>query len=461
MNSFNLLPLSDALLTSLRQRGFDTMTDVQAASLPEALAGRDVVAQAKTGSGKTLAFATAALQSVDVSQPLPQVLVICPTRELAEQVASVFREIGSTIANLRVLTLCGGCPVNTHIQALEQPTHVLVGTPGRLEDLLMRRKLVLTHIKVRVLDEADRLLDMGFADAIKQLFKSIKPPVQTLMFSATFSKEVNGLVQGYTRQAFSFNEPSTHDELTIKQTVFRVHEAKRLYVLKALLSEFQPKQAVVFCNTRDNVRYVTEQLRADGVVAAALEGEMPQQDRQNVLTLFASEVISVLVATDVAARGLDVPDLECVIHYEISDDPAIHIHRSGRTGRAGAKGEVFCLCTDAEEVKLARIQVALGRDLPSKGSDNLRFHSNRVLAPAYNAIWLGAGKKRKLRPGDLLGALTKDAGLPVEDIGKIVIFDTYALMALKVRSVKPALTHFRDGKVKSMKIPARRFSIGR
>ncbi len=461
MTSFKALPLVDLLHVSLQQRGFQQMTEVQAATLPHALAREDVVAQAKTGSGKTLAFALTALQQIDISQSAPQVLVVCPTRELAEQVATVMRELGSTLANLRVLTLCGGSPVNTHVQALQQPAHILVGTPGRLEDLLIRKKLVLTHINIRVLDEADRLLDMGFADTIERLFKATPPKVQTLMFSATFSAQVKGLVSRYTQSAFSFTENVEHTPATLQQTVFRVSESKRLYVLKALLSEYQPAQAVVFCNTRDNVRVVTEQLRQEGIVAAALEGEMAQQDRQNVLTLFASGVIHVLVASDVSARGLDVHYLDCVFHYELSDDPAVHIHRSGRTGRAGASGQVWCLCAESEEAKLARIQLALGRDLPAKGSDNLRFHSNRVPMPAFQAIWLGAGKKRKLRPGDLLGALTKDAGLPVTDIGKIVIFDHYTLMALKIRSVKPALTHFREGKVKSMKIAARRFVIGR
>lgn len=457
MTQFNTLNLSDNIAGALSSAGFETMTQVQSVTLPDTLAGRDVLVQASTGSGKTVAFAVAGLSQIDVTDFRTQLLVLCPTRELAAQVGEQIRLVGRQMANLKVLTLCGGEPMRSQIQSLKHGASVVVGTPGRLVDHVSRRTLSLAHVKVRVLDEADRMLDMGFADDLARLFSLTLKKVQTLFFSATYTEQVDKEAQRYLTDPVEHRQVSEDlQKPDIEQLVFRVDDTNRMQVLKGVLSEYQPSKAVVFCNRREQVTQVHEMLEDAGFTTQPLQGEMTQPQRNEVLVQFASDSLQVLVATDVAARGLDVKDIDCVINFAVSEEAEVHIHRIGRTGRAGAKGAAYTLCSEAEEPALGRIEALLDTALPRKGGQSLRFHANRIITPEFQCIAVGAGKKQKLRPTDFLGSLTQDAGIEGADIGKITVQSQVSYVAVKQRSVKRAMRQFREGRIKGKKVRARK-----
>ena len=456
---FNQLAMPEAISGALAGAGMATMTQVQAQTLPDSLAGRDVLAQASTGSGKTIAFAVAGLSKVDPTDYATQMLVMCPTRELAEQVGEQIRLVGRQMPNLKVLTLCGGVAMGPQIQSLKHGAAVIVATPGRLLEHVSKRRISLANVKVRVLDEADRMLDMGFAEDIAALFAQTPATAQTLFFSATYTAPVEAQAQRYLTDPVVHRQPEQDlQRPDIAELVYRVDEANRLHALKGILSEAQPHKAIVFCNTRVQVTEVQDALAYEGFAAKALQGDLTQQQRTEVLMQFASDSLQVLVATDVAARGLDIKDVDCVIVYNVSEEAEVHIHRIGRTGRAGAKGQAFTLCSEAEEQKLGRIEDLQGEPFKRKGFQSLRFHANRIRTPEFQCLAIAAGKKQKLRPGDFLGSLTKDAEIPGEDIGKISVTNQVSYVAVKQRSVKKALKLFREGKIKGKRVRARKLS---
>ncbi|MBD3586326.1 ATP-dependent RNA helicase DbpA [Salinimonas sp. HHU 13199] len=457
MPQFSDLSLNAQISEALTSAGFTTMTQVQADTLPDSLSGKDVLVQASTGSGKTIAFAVAGLNKVDPTDYATQLLVICPTRELAEQVSQQIRLVGRQMPNLKVLTLCGGVAMGPQIQSLKHGASVVVATPGRLVEHVSKRRLALGAVKVRVLDEADRMLDMGFAEDIDLLFSLTPQHAQTLFFSATYTAAIEKQAQQY------LDDPVTHRQAEedvqrpdINELVYRVEDKHRLNALKGVLSEAQPQKAIVFCNTRVQVSSVYEALAQEGFAVKQLQGDLTQQQRNEVLMQFASDSLQVLIATDVAARGLDIKGVDCVINYTVSEDPEVHIHRIGRTGRAGEKGQAFTLCSEAEEPALGRIEQLKGENMERKGFQSLRFHANRIRTPEFSCIAVSAGKKQKLRPGDFLGSLTQDAQIEANDIGKISVQSQVSYIAVKQRSVKKAMRLFREGKIKGKRVRARK-----
>ncbi|QJR81406.1 ATP-dependent RNA helicase DbpA [Alteromonas pelagimontana] len=457
MTAFSTLSINSAILSSLDQQSLTMMTPVQCATLPDSLAGKDILAQAQTGSGKTVAFAVAALNKIDLTRLEPQVLILCPTRELADQVAEQIRRVGRQMPNLKVVALCGGQSIGPQIKSLQFGCHVIVGTPGRLMDHLGKRRLALSSVKWRVLDEADRMLDMGFADDVAALFGQTDKNAQTLLFSATYTSEIEALAKTYLSNPVVYKqEARAETQPDIEQMVYRVTPGTRKLALKAVLTHYQPKKAIVFCNTRLQVNEAVQDLQASGFTAGMLQGEMTQPQRTEVLVQFASDALPVLVATDVAARGLDIADVDCVINFAVSEEPEVHIHRIGRTARAGASGKAFTLCSEEEQSFLLKIQLLMGKDINSVGAQSLRFHANRIVEPEYVCIAAGAGKKQKLRPGDFLGSLTQDAQIPGDDIGKITVQSAQSYIAIKLRSVKRAMRHFREGKIKGKRVKARK-----
>ena len=458
MNQFSALPNARAeLLEALERLNFPSMTPVQAGTLPAALSGQDILAQGQTGSGKTIAFAMATLNKVTVAQFSPQVLVLCPTRELAAQVAEQYRAVGQCMANLKVMTLCGGEPMGPQIQSLKHGAHIVVGTPGRILDHLQKRRLNFDGVTCRVLDEADRMLDMGFADDVDAIFSFMPKQIQTLLFSATWTDGIKKMADAYLHQAHQFsakNEVSANPD--IEQQAFSVEDHTRIGSLKAVLTTFQPAKAIVFCNTRKRVVEVTEALTADGFSAAGLQGEMEQRERTEVLARFAAEALNVLVATDVAARGLDIKEVDCVVNVDVCEEVDTHTHRVGRTGRAGTKGTAITLVGPAEKDQFEKIEAFAEIKIPMKGAQSLRFHANRIPAPVYVCIHVSAGKKDKLRPGDFLGSLVKDADIPADDIGKLQVQNSQSFVSVKERSVKRALKLFREGKIKGKRVRARK-----
>lgn len=456
--AFDKLPLLPSLLHNLAQIGYTKMTEVQAHSLPPILAGKDVRAQAKTGSGKTAAFGLAILQQVQLQARQTQALVLCPTRELAEQVAEQIRILARTLENVKVLTLCGGAPMGPQISSLSHGAQVIVGTPGRIMDHLLKRRLDVSQLGILVLDEADRMLDMGFADELEAVIKATPTTRQTLLFSATYPDNIARLSQHVQRQPVVVNVQTTDDTRHIQQIFYEVDEQHKTNACAALLTHFQPGSAFVFCNTKIGCQQLADQLTLMGFAALALQGDMQQKERHQVLTRFANGSALVLVATDVAARGLDIEKVEIVINYQVSQDADTHTHRIGRTGRAGESGLALTLCAPAEACYANNIEQKLGTKLKWQGIQAMRFHANRIVQPKVQTLCIDGGKKAKLRPGDLLGALTQDAGIEADDIGKIKITATHSFIAIKIRSVKRALALFREGKIKGKKFKARRLA---
>jgi ATP-dependent RNA helicase DbpA len=457
MTEFSTLALIDPLQRGLKEVGYAEMTPVQASSLPVILAGRDVAAQARTGSGKTAAFALGLLAALDAAAVKLQGLVLCPTRELADQVSREIRRLARFIPNVKVLTLCGGVPLRPHLASLSHEPHIVVGTPGRILELIQKEALPLEAIKVLVLDEADRMLDMGFADDLRSIIEATPTQRQTLLFSATIPQSIREISRELQRDPVDITVPDEPDETTIEQTFFEVEEQQKLAALEALLLQHLPESAVLFCNTRDTVRTVADALDARGFAVLALHGELDQREREEMLVRFANRSCTVLVASDVAARGLDITDLPMVVNFDIAADADTHLHRIGRTGRAGRRGVALSLCLPRESNRANLIEDRLGKPL-QWGKLPSRSDSTSMPAP-FVTIAIDAGRQDKLRPGDLLGALTGDAGLPGTAVGKIDVFPTRTYVAIAREWHDKALRRLRAGKIKGRTFRVR--GIGR
>lgn len=425
------------------------MTPVQSASLPKILEGRDVIGQGKTGSGKTAAFALGLLQKLDVKLFQVQALVICPTRELADQVSGEIRRLARSINNIKVLTLCGGTPFGPQVGSLESGVHIVVGTPGRIEDHLRRNTLKVDSVQTLVLDEADRMLDMGFQASIDTIVEQLSKPRQTLLFSATYPDKIEAIAARIMQKPVLVKVDSEHDHNTISQHFYRVeNKSDRLLALRKLLLHHLPESTLVFCNTRIDTQDVADELASYGFNVLALNGDLEQRDRDQTLVRFANKSISVLVATDVAARGLDIDALDAVINFDIAHDSEVHTHRIGRTGRAGSQGIACSLFSESEAHKVAVLE--LDSD-PLMGSEELPPAS--VLdQPAFTAamatLHISGGKKQKLRPGDILGALTGEGGLAGDQVGKIKIASNWSYVAVARESVKVAMQKLAKDKLK-------------
>lgn len=447
MNQFSELKLNEALLRALVELNYTEMTPVQTASLPAILSKRDVVAQAKTGSGKTAAFALGLLSTLDASSSKLQGLVLCPTRELADQVTREIRRLAAFIPNVKILTLCGGVPRRTHINSLTHEPHLVVGTPGRILDLLKKKALPMDALKVLVLDEADRMLDMGFADAIAEIVEHTPPQRQTLMFSATMPNPIRQFSRQFQHEPLDVTIESEADEVMIEQLFFEVQSEAKLEALTALLLHHRPESAVVFCNTRQEVRDVHEALLQRGFSALALHGELEQRQREEMLVRFANRSCNVLIATDVAARGLDIKELPMVINFDVATDADTHVHRIGRTGRAGSRGVALTLCTPREMMRANAIAEQQGKALHWSKLPRVNDAEMTLIAP-FITLAVDGGRTDKLRPGDLLGALTGDAGLPGDAVGKIDVFPTRSYVAIARNWHGKALERLRAGKIK-------------
>lgn len=444
------------MLANLRQLGYGHMTPIQAASLPLALAGKDLIAQAKTGSGKTAAFSLALLAKLNPRRFAVQGLVLCPTRELAEQVTHALRRLARAEDNIKILTLCGGSTMRPQIASLAHGAHVVVGTPGRILDHLGRATLALDALQTLVLDEADRMLDMGFAQDIAQVVQHCPAQRQTLLFSATYPEGVTRLASRFMRDPQEVKLAERHASHQIRQRFYEVQENERLHAVGLLLNHYRPLSTLAFCNTKQQCRDLALVLQGQGIVALELHGDLDQRDRDQVLVRFANRSCSVLVATDVAARGLDIAQLEAVINVDITPDVEVHTHRVGRTGRAGEVGWAFSLASMDDMGRVGRIDQMQGR--PSE------FHPLSELTPAADGeplrppmatLQILGGRKEKIRAGDVLGALTKDLGFDAAQVGKINVneFSTYVAVARDIAAA--ALRGLNEGMVKGRRVKVR------
>ena len=336
--SFSSLALTPELLANIQSLDYLVMTPIQAQSLPAILKGKDLLAQAKTGSGKTAAFAIGILHKLQAQTYQTQALVLCPTRELADQVSKEIRRLARAIPNTHILTLCGGNPIGPQLASLERNPHIVVGTPGRILKHLQKGSLKLDGLAMLVLDEADRMLDMGFHEDIMRIIDITPPQRQTLLFSATYPDQIKAISDAIQNNPVDIRVESLHDNTIIRQVFYEIQKGERTKTLVALLQHYRPESSVVFCNRKQQAQELAEALWQQGFHALAFHGDLEQKERDQVLVQFANKSSSILIATDVAARGLDIKDLQAVINFELSPDPQVHIHRIGRTGRAGNEG---------------------------------------------------------------------------------------------------------------------------
>ncbi|MFA5171061.1 MAG: ATP-dependent RNA helicase DbpA [Sulfuriferula sp.] len=447
-HAFANLPLSPAFLRNLESMGYEAMTDIQAQSLPPILAGRDLIAQAKTGSGKTAAFGIGILHKLNPSYFAIQGLVLCPTRELADQVADSIRKLARFTSNIKVLTLCGGSPMAPQIASLEHGAHIVVGTPGRMLDHVGRGSVNLSSVQTLVLDEADRMVDMGFYDEITAVVRACPSRRQTLMFSATYPDNIRKASAMFLRDPVEVKVESIHEASHIEQRFYEIGYEDRNAATAKLLQHFQPVSTLVFCNTKAQCDGLAEELRAQGFSALSLHGDLLQRERDEVLVLFANQSCSVLVATDVAARGLDIQTLDAVINVDVSRDAEVHIHRIGRTGRGAAQGLVLNLATPNELKWVKLIEDYQGSPAQWYPLDELTPATTSPQPAPMVTLFMMGGKKDKLRPGDILGALTGEVGLKKEQVGKINVFEFVTYVALDRRIVNQAFARLSTGNIK-------------
>ncbi len=456
---FASLALNPQMLANLATLGYAHMTPIQAASLPTALLGKDLIAQAKTGSGKTAAFALALLANLNARRFAIQTLVLCPTRELADQVTAEIRRLARAEENIKVVTLCGGVPLRGQNASLEHGAHIVVGTPGRIMDHLERGNLNLEALNTLVLDEADRMLDMGFFDDIVTVAKQCPKQRQTLLFSATYPEGIAKLSQQFMRDPVTVTVEAQHESSKIRQRWYEVQDnrqhSERLHAVSLLLNHYRPASTLAFCNTKQQCRDLVAVLQAQGFSAMALYGELEQRERDQVLVQFSNRSCSVLVATDVAARGLDIANLEAVINVDVTPDPEVHIHRIGRTGRGDQEGWALSLASMNEMGSVGKIEQMQGRESEWHKLDELTPTSTEPLRPPMATLQIAGGRKEKIRAGDVLGALTGEAGLLKEQVGKIHVNEFSTYVAVDQAIAQKALHALTHGRVKGKTVKVR------
>jgi len=444
---FSQLSLNEAMLQNLNALGYTTMTPIQAQALPAVLNGRDVMAEAKTGSGKTAAFGIGLLHNLDVKKFRVQALVLCPTRELADQVAKELRRLARFAHNIKILMLTGGESFGKQLGSLSHQAHIVVGTPGRVLKHLNKESLSLKDLNTFVLDEADRMLDMGFSEEVEAVMSFLPKERQTLLFSATYDDEVKKIAKELLNDPLEIKVTEEEKANEIEE-IFYASGDKRETVQK-VFAHFKPKNAIVFTNTKVEAKELAEKLIENKIDALALHGDLEQYERNDVLVQFANGSTPILVATDVAARGLDIKELAMVVNYDLPHTQETYTHRIGRTGRAGAKGIAVTLYEAYEEEKVAPYKEKEG--IRFLESDDLEAVKKFEMKPAFVTLVIEGGKKDKLRAGDILGALTGKAGLEGKSIGKIDIYDRQAYVAIGSDVVEKAYAYLKNGKIKNKK----------
>ncbi|RUO46166.1 ATP-dependent RNA helicase DbpA [Pseudidiomarina aquimaris] len=450
---FTELSLLPALQNGVAEAGLTEMTQVQAYSLPKILRGEDVVVQAETGSGKTVAFALGLLSKLDTESFAPQALVLCPTRELAEQVAEAIRKLARVMGNVKVLTLCGGAPTKVQAASLEHGAHVLVGTPGRVLDHIQAERLSLSQVNALVLDEADRMLEMGFQDELAGIIAKTPSERQTLLFSATYPQGIRQLTKEVCNNAEIIKVAASRTQTSIQQRFYELGDVAPAQAVRTLLLDLRPGNCMVFCNTKVETQNIAAALKSKGFSTLPLHGDMEQKDRDQTMVQFSNGSGRILVATDVAARGLDIAELDLVINVGMAHDIATHTHRIGRTGRAGAEGLAVTLIGAKDDYKMRLLEDTLAAPIKLLELPTLNT-SVPPLTADFVTLQINGGKKHKLRPGDIVGALTRDKKLNVDDIGKIKVQAQWAYVAVKSTKVNHALALINNDKIKAKRFRA-------
>ena len=355
--NFNDLNISQDIKNAIDEIGFTKLTPIQKQAIPEALKGKDIIGQAQTGSGKTIAFSVPILEKIFIPDRSPQAIILCPTRELCMQVASEIEKIGSQIKKFKVLAVYGGQPIGKQTRVLKKGVHVVVGTPGRVIDHIERENLDLIGIESVVLDEADEMLEMGFREDIETILAKTPIQRQTLLFSATIPEEIKSIAQKYQKNPKFIKIADKRQNIPkITQYAFKCDIKDKFNGLTRLIEAYDVKLALIFCNTKKSVDYVKKHLKKEDFAVDSLHGDMTQKTRDKVMNKFRNGNIHILVATDVAARGLDIDDVDVIINYDVPQNLDDYIHRIGRTARAGKKGFAFTLVSKDEVSRFNKIK---------------------------------------------------------------------------------------------------------
>jgi ATP-dependent RNA helicase DeaD len=513
--SFAALGLSAETLTAIEALGYEAPTPIQVRTIPLLLAGRDVIAQAQTGTGKTAAYGIPLVERIDPTVRAPQALVLAPTRELAVQVAEAIHRLGRPRA-ISVLPVYGGQPIERQLRALRRGVQVIVGTPGRILDHLRRETVALDGIRFLVLDEADRMLDMGFIEDVEYILGHLPAQRQTALFSATLPAAVAALGRNYLREPTRVQiEKETVTVPQVRQTVYEVSSRNKEDALARILDAENPASAILFCRTKREVDELSESLRARGYLAEPIHGDLSQRERDAALARFRQGQVELLVATDVAARGLDIPEVTHVINYDIPVDPESYVHRVGRTARAGRAGEAVTLVEPRERRLLHSIERLIGRKLapvrvPTLGDVARRrrerfkrqvaeaieagdldaqlllvdelceaYDINEIAAaalklltareqmgvpveplegdgvgaePGMTRLFLGAGRKEGIRPLDVVGAIANEARIPGHQIGTIDISDHATFVEVPEAAAERVITAMRKTALRGRRV---------
>ncbi|OFZ19411.1 MAG: ATP-dependent RNA helicase DbpA [Bdellovibrionales bacterium GWB1_55_8] len=453
---FGSLRLSPSLIQVVAELGYEKMTPIQAQSIPLLLEGKDLVGQSKTGSGKTVAFSLPILNSLRVDKRDIQALILCPTRELCTQVAREIRKLGRRLPGLQVLILSGGQPMHPQLEALRKGVHLVVGTPGRVRDHLQRGSLELGAVRSVVLDEADRMLDMGFQEDMEAILKKVPEKRQMLFFSATYPRSIDSMSRAYQHAPVRVTIEDEDGKLSIRQVSYESTPEEKPEALLWLLNQHKPESAIVFCNLKATVTELAYALAREGVSCAALHGDLEQSERDRVMAKFRNHSTRVLIATDVAARGIDLENLDVVFNYDLPAKPDIYVHRIGRTGRAGKSGVAVSLAGVREKSKLQAIEKFTGTPIATqtlgRSGERAKKEGDAVAGAKMATLYISGGRKDKMRPGDILGALTGEAGgLEASKVGKIEIHDRFSYVAVSKEIAHLALQRLRDGRIKGRK----------
>ncbi|HBM81780.1 MAG: DEAD/DEAH box helicase [Clostridiales bacterium] len=514
---FEDLNLSKEILKAVKDLGFEEASPIQAASIPHMLNGKDIIGQSQTGTGKTAAFAIPILEMINAEDKKLQAIVLCPTRELAVQLSEEFRKLAKYKKNIKILPVYGGQPIERQITAIKKGVQIIIGTPGRILDHIRRRTIKLGTIKIAVLDEADEMLDMGFIDDIKAILNETPDEKQTTLFSATMPRDISELAKKYQKNPEYIKV--VHKELTvpsIEQIYFEVKEKMKPDILSRIIDMYSPRLSLVFCNTKRRVDELISQLQARGYQAEGLHGDMRQSQRDRVMDKFRKGTIDILVATDVAARGIDVDNIDAVFNYDVPQDEEYYVHRIGRTARAGRAGRAFTFVVGKEIYKLRDIQKYTKtkiwlHDIPTVDDieeikadtflDKIKStinegHLSKYLefverltaedytsldiaaalfklsigentdnnteiyddfentggAPGMARLFINIGKSRNISPGDIVGAIANKTGISGKLIGTIDVHDKYTFVEVPKEYAREVLDIMKNAQIKGKKI---------
>lgn len=455
--NFNNLNLNEKLLENLKTLGFETATPVQTQALPIILAGKDIIAEAQTGSGKTVAFGLGILNEIKTNSMFTQGLVLCPTRELAEQVATELRNLCRLIPHVKVLTITGGRSEYQQEKSLEHGAHIIVGTPGRIRRLIKKKTLSFSHLNHFVLDEADRMLDMGFEDDLNYIHSFLPKEKQTLLFSATFPEDIEELGKNILKSDVERVHVEASEKKLITEKFYQVESHKeKLDAVLSLLMKLKPERFIVFCKTKIITDQAADELNKHGIMVESIHSDLDQKDRDLVLNMFSNQSLSGLMATDVAARGIDIKEVDLVINMDIPKNPEVYVHRIGRTGRAGKLGEAISLIV-AEQLSLVdEISDLTGNKYSVNDLDMSILSDGSYPTPVNGTLYIYGGKKDKLRPGDIVGALIGEAKLSGDDIGDINLTPKGCYVAIKRNSIDQVKSSLNDNR---LKIKKRNFKV--